>query len=412
MNRLLNAFKEWYSSGRPNDSEMILTIARTINSLFNTVRIDNDSYFRSFGFTDEYTFIEYFDDEFIEEKLKNGGGLKLLSSQRNDEQIRKTLYFLAEQYFNTRFMEESKRIAKSVLDEIIDKLIAKGIVEKHSEKGLRKTTRITLLKKVDSDEAANYFTTNFRNVEAKILSLERVLNVLEKREQVFFYDIVDEITRYFVRENIVMAGFDQPSDERDEEDDDNDNSEDSSDGDSYDEGGTSIQSTSRKVSPDEGEDGDDDSDVDDEYSGLNSENSGFSHSKQLDFEPVSLDATVRAVQDLKAFAELVKGDEEEISDDVQLLIDQLLKRLKPNEFNAFILTLAFGGFFSKVTPLETRKKITEIMATGNSTYYDSIAGFNKVVEKLRKDDSYGFDNNDVLAAIDQLLSVFSRNYVS
>lgn len=410
MDRLLNAFRDWHKTGSPKDSEMILTIARTINSLFNKVRKDNDSYYRSFGFSDEDTFIEYFEDEFIEEKLKKGGGLKLLSKQPNDEKIRSTLFFLAEQYFNTRFMEENKRIAKSVLDEIIDKLTAKGIVEKHSVKGLRTTTKIHLVKKVDSDEAAKYFTTNFRNVEAKILCLERVLNFLERRGNVFYYDLIDEIAGYFVRENFVTTAFDQPSVDKDRDDDVS--SDGSSNGESSDEREISFKSSLRKFSSDEGEDGDDDPGVDEEYSGLNSENSGFSHSKQLDFEPVSLDATVRAVHDLKELREYLQEDEEEISDDVQLLIDQLLKRLKPNEFNAFILTLAFGGFFSKVTPRETRKKITEIMAVEDSTYYDSVKGFNKVVEKLRKDDSYGFDNNDVLAAIDQLLSVFSRNYVS
>lgn len=411
MDRLLNAFKEWYGSGKPNDNEMILTIARTIDSLFNKVRKDNDSYFRSFGFSDEDTFIEYFEDEFIEEKLKKGGGLKLLSKQPDDEKIRSTIFFLAEQFFSTRFMEENKRIAKSVLDEIIDKLIARGIVEKHSVSGLRTTTKIHLLKKVDSDEAGKYFTTNFRNVEAKILSLERVLIILEKREKMFYYDLVDEIAGYFVRENLVTTGFDRYSDGKD--DGNGDGGDDSSQSSGSDEGGVSLKSGLRKFSPDgdDGEDGGGEED-EDEYSGLNSENSGFSNSKQLDFEPVALDTTVRTVHDLKELREFLQEDEEEISDDVQLLIDELLKRLKPKEFNAFILTLAFGGFFTKVTPRETRKKITEIMAVEDSTYYDSVKGFNKVVEKLRTDDRYGFDNNDVLAAIDQLLSVFSRNYVS
>ena len=51
------------------------------------------------------------------------------------------------------------------------------------------------------------------------------------------------------------------------------------------------------------------------------------------------------------------------------------------------------------------------MQVSQATYYNCLIGFNQVMDKIKKDDRYGFDDNDVLAAIDQLSEVYRRNFV-
>lgn len=75
------------------------------------------------------------------------------------------------------------------------------------------------------------------------------------------------------------------------------------------------------------------------------------------------------------------------------------------------LTLLYGGISEKPVPLDVRNKITGIMAISMASYYNYMNGFNSVVKKIRTDDKYGFDNSDVIAAIDHLLKVFKRNFV-
>ncbi len=393
MGKLLDGFIDWYKTGTPKEPLMFVVIANLIDSYFLSVRRVRSNYFENFGYTVEGTFIVEFEDQFILDKLDDSG-LALLARQPNDDAVKKTLNFLIGQFYSTKYMEESKKHARYALDTIIEKLEKAKILEVQSTGKNRTSRSIKLLKPTDLAECEKYFTTNFRNVDAKVLSLQSVLNELELSEKVWYYDLIDVIAGYFEKYDNKTGGFEKPDDDEEE----------------IEEEAFNITKSPAFVPPDD-ENPDDDIDSEEDVSASELENSAFSRSILLDFEPIGDDQTVSLVTDLKSFKKLIEEFEEEVSDDVQILIELLLKRLKPEEFNAFILTLLFGGYTNKSISSKIKNRILEIMAVSQATYYNYLIGFNTVMDKIKKDDRYGFDDNDVLAAIDQLSEVFRRNFV-
>lgn len=393
MGKLHDGFTDWYKTGVPKEPMMFEVIASLIDSYFLSVRRVRSNYFENFGFTVEGTFIEEFEDQFILDKLDDYG-LSLIARQPDDDSVKKTLNFLIGQFYSTKYMEESKKHARYVLDNIIEKLGNAKILEVNSTDKTRSSRSINLIKPTGLSECEKYFSSNFRNVNAKVLALQTVINELERSKKVWYYDLIDLIAGFFEKHDNTTSGFNKPDDEESESEDEAFN----------------ITDSPAYVAPDD-EHSDEDVDPDDNLSDNELEISVFSHSISLDFEPIGSDQTVTLVKDLKTVKKLIDSGEEEISEDVQLLIGLLLKRLNPNEFNAFILTFLHGGYTNKAIPLQIKNRIIEIMAVSQATYYNYLIGFNKVMDEIKKDERYGFDNNDVLAAIDQLSEVFRRNFV-
>lgn len=393
MGKLRDGFIDWYKTGVPKEPLMFRVIADLIDSYFLSVRKVRSNYFENFGFTAEGTFIEEFEDQFILDKLDDYG-LSLLARQPDDDSIKRTINFLIKQYYNTKFMAESKKHARYALDTIIEKLEKARIIKTQTTNNKRDSKSITLIKQTDLSECEKYFTKNFLNVDAKVLSLQTVINELEKREKAWYYELIDDIAGYFEKYDNTTGIFEKPDEEESEIEDDAFN----------------ITASPRYAAPDD-EPSDEEDDAENDLLNSELENSSFSHSISLDFEPIGSDQKVILVTDLKVVKKLIDEDEEEITEDVQLLIGLLLKRLNPNEFNAFILTFLCGGYSNKAIPLEIKNRIIEILQVSQATYYNCLIGFNQVMDKIKKDDRYGFDDNDVLAAIDQLSEVYRRNFV-
>jgi len=398
MNELLAGFINWHRTGNTQEPKVFETIAKLIDSHFLTVRRYKSNYFEAFGFVSEGTFIDHFENEFCIDKLDNNG-LFLLSKQPDDEAVKRTLNFLITQFYNTNTMEESKKKARSALDTIIERLANAGIVEVKATGNMRRSKLITLMRETDGDDYEKLFTVNFTNDSAKYRSLQTVVTFLQREEKAWYFDLVDEIAGYFEKYDIPTVPINPPG---------SDGAEDEFE-DQTDEDEIRQREPAHKAVP--GNESEDDDDLDEESSHVGTENQDFLHSINLDFEPIGLDKEIHLATDMNSLKPMLQEIEEEVTEDVQLLINLMIKRLEPQEFNAFILTLLFGGYTGKTVPLEVRNRIFGIMNLEKSTYYTLITGFNRKLDIIKKDDRYGFDDNDVLMAIDQLSEVFRRNFV-
>lgn len=398
MNELLAGFINWHRTGNTQEPKVFETIAKLIDSHFLTVRRYKSNYFEAFGFVSEGTFIDHFENEFCIDKLDNNG-LFLLSKQPDDEAVKRTLNFLITQFYNTKYMEESKKKARSALDTIIEKLENAGIVEVKATGNMRRSKFITLLKEINSDEYEKLFTVNFTNESAKYRSLQRVVTFLQREKKAWYFDLVDEIAGYFEKYDTPVMRINPPGWEEEE-----DEFEDQTDAEE-------IRQQERPLKHIPGNENSDDDDQDEDYSRSETENQEFLHSINLDFEPVGPEMEIHLVTDMNSLKPMLEEIKEEATEDVQLLLENLLKRLKPADFNAFILTLILGGYSGNRVPHGITERVLKILGINKSAYYERIKGFNEVMEKLKKDDRYGFDDNDVLMAIDQLSEVFRRNFV-
>jgi hypothetical protein len=296
------------------------------------------------------------------------------------------------------FVVESNKHAGYTLDKIIDTLKKKGLIEVYDSELNRKSRTVSMKKQIDMEECEKYFTKNFLNVDAKVLSLQIVLNELQRKERVRYYDLMNEITQFFGSLDSTTGSLDITFDD----DADVDNEVD-----------YILQSP---VYSSAGSTGEDDTNLEqkgqnEDISSNELENLWISHSDHLDNEPITLDQIICPVKEMAQIKELLESDEDEITEDTGILVNLLCKRLKTDEFNSFFLTLLYGGISEKPVPLEIRNKITGIMAISMASYYNYMNGFSSVVKKIRTDDRYGFDDPDVIAAIDHLLKVFKRNFV-
>jgi hypothetical protein len=404
MNKLLEGFRAWRETGIPSEPEIFYATSAIIDSMFRKIASIKPNYFNEFGYSDEESFIRLFEEVFWSEKLVSNDVMLMLCSQKGDDEVRKTLYWLVEQFYNTIFMSEGIRDSRTTLDVIIKKLEVHGFIKITSFNKLKKTMRIELLKNFSYDDVLPLFSVTFKNNDTKTRSLNLVVFELERLNRCFYYDLIDALQIFYKGYDFKTVSYDQLFSESGNDDDDQ----------LFEESEQEYEEDTSIDTPNFEEDAEslcDKTKVTQDFFGFALENLKDYYSDIIEHEPVNLNRPVCLFTNKDAFILELKNEIDNISDDTSHFLKAALKRLKIEEINVFMLTLLYTGLSDKPIPIAVRTRIGELMAFSPANFYIHYKGFTEVMKVLKEDERFAVENNDYIVAIDLLFKTFKRNCI-
>lgn len=140
------------------------------------------------------TFMHDFREEFLEVKLKKGGGFKCLSGLPNDLVVEIELRKFISQFYSQFTMKPETAAKISALDDVLEKLENFGFIRWERLEREKKFRRISPVGKLDFDEIIIRMTAQLQNNNDKRAVLLKVINKLNAGEIVIYAHLYEEVT--------------------------------------------------------------------------------------------------------------------------------------------------------------------------------------------------------------------------
>ena len=377
---ILDSFKSYYQGKGFLSEDALKLIDKTVASLATMSERSNPGFVAYFGFQELDDFILDFGERFWNEKLLKGG-FKLVCGQEDDDAVRATLRFLAEQFNNTVYITEDVDKAKSILDQICGVLSDAGMIHIANPE-FRRNRVISRTGNFDHYRAEELFSKRFNNKSNNTSSLSAVLLELGSVPEVRYYDLIGKITPYYAHLKTVTMSPDSETVGEEESalfgssstrDDGNDKLE----------GG---EFGAAKFSP-------------------GAENLLISLSHMIDEGPVQINRVFCPFRTKQILKDVIRDSGFELD----AVAVETLRRLEINEINAFMLTLILKGERQGPTGIEAVTRICELLGIRSTRYYENVNRFQAVMAGLKDDRQYASEDDELVEIVKMFYNVYRRN---
>lgn len=377
---ILDSFKSYYQGKGFLSEDALKLIDKTVASLAAMSDSSNPGFAANFGFQELDDFILGFGERFWNEKLLKGG-FKLICGQEDDDAVRATLRFLAEQFNNTVYITEDVVKAKKVLDQICKVLSDAGMIHIANPE-FRRNRVISRTEKFDHYRAEELFSKRFINKSNSASSLATVLLELESVPEVRYFELVGKITPYYAHLKTVTQSPDSES--------------------GWEDGSDSFGSSAIR---DEGSDMFEGGEFGAAKFSPGAENLFNSLSNMIDEGPVQIDRVFCPFRTMQILKDAMRESDFELD----VVAAETLRRLEINEINAFMLTLILKGEKQGPTGIEAVTRICELLGIRSTRYYENVNRFQAVIAGLKDDRQYASEDEELVEIVKMFYNVYKRN---
>ncbi len=383
MNPLLDSFMRFIAS-QPGSAQFFEAFDDLRQKFFSTVKAKSPRYFELNGFKEEEDFDSAFYLQFLEQKLLNEHVQRFLANSPNDGVLKRNLYSLIRQYYNTAFVDPSVKTAKTALDTIIAKMKDLDLVQTDSRDGTRNTTVVTRLTHLYFEEIIEKMTAQFRNNPDKYASLYKVVEHLNNNGETRYYNLIDLIKD---------APIDQPEPGNGTGGDGNEDGNEA--------GGFSFGITDEPVDEDT-------IDGPENILGHHPEKTKINNSYLAGITPVAIESVHSVSMDAeKLFSELMK-EAKNIPQREKFLISLILKEAGLKKVEAFMFTWLLRGDLTGPIPIGVRKQVYDLLDIRSSAYYERYDGFQRALKSIMRIEKHSFEYSEIVSAMVIFYKVYKR----
>ncbi len=380
---LLESFQEFQTNGRGNGL-FLEKLEELQGNFFKTVKAKSPQYFSLNGYAAEDDFSADFYVQFLDKKLYNESVQKFLGKSTSDEALKRNLYSLIQQYYNTAFVSPEVKVAKTVLDAIIGKMTEFELIVTESKNGTRNSMIITRLNHLDFEDIVLKMTAQFRNNPDKYASLYKVIEHLNNNGETRYYDLIEIIK-------------DPPPNQT--EPGNGSGGEGTTDGD---EGGNSGG-----VIIDEPVD-EDTLEGPANLFGYRPEKSEINNSYLAGITPVAIESLHYVPWDAnKLFSELMLEGKNSPKR-IRFLISLILNKAGLKKVEAFMFTWLLKGDMSGRIPIDVREQVYKILGIRSAAYYERYDGFQRTLRSIMRLEKHSFEYSEVVSAMLIFYKVYKR----
>lgn len=374
---LLDSFKGYYSGTESLSEEALNLIDKTVSSIASINEGYSPGFCTFFGFQEHDDFVLDFGERFWNEKILRGG-LKLICEQEDDDAVRATLWFLAEQFNNAYYITNDVKKAKSVLDKICE-VLSEGEMIHIANPEFRRNRVISRTGKFTREGAEALFDKRFMRESNKASALATVLLELESVNEVRYYELVGKITPFYAHLKAVVTSPGDP------------------------EAGDTASTASGNETHIE-KDGYEDGDFGAAKFSPGAENLINNLSDMIADEPVKNNRVFCPFRTKQILKDVMR----EAGMELDVVAAEALRRLDINDLNAFMLTIILKDERQGPVGKEAVTRICELLGIKSTRYYEHVNRFQAVMSGLKEDERYASEESELIEIVKMFYNVYRR----